>query len=312
MSTVLEAHTPAPARHVHGSDATPTDFNPTNFNRTNFNCTPRPHAVQAQLNYLQDAHTRPISYTFEPPAGQPWNTGVLAPREVTIEDARPDAANGRFQLDSSGFQHVWHRSALTDFSDEAAIRSIYYPESERLLQAQTGAEKVVIFDHTLRDSAHGSRANAALREPVQRVHNDQTFTSGPRRVSDHLPPEEAAIRLRHRFAIVNLWRPLEVVRQLPLALCDARTISPQDLVPSDLVYRDKVGETYGFVYNPRHQWFYFPALSPAEALLLKIYDSKDDGRARLTAHTAFEHPATTAETPPRRSIELRALLFWAD
>ncbi|MEM5316027.1 CmcJ/NvfI family oxidoreductase [Paraburkholderia sp. JHI869] len=270
----------------------------------------RTSAVEAELNYLARGITRPVSYTFEPPAGKPWNSGVLDPRRVTIRNARPLAEAGEISLDRNGFQLVSHRSAVSDFSDDSLIRLVYRPESEALLRDMTRAEKVVIFDHTIRDSANGSRANAALREPVRRVHNDQTFVSGPRRVRDHLDAEEAQQRLQHRFAIVNLWRPLGVVEQLPLALCDARSIAADDLVPSDLVYRDKTGETYSFLANPQHSWFYFPRLRPDEVLLLKIYDSREDGTARLTAHTAFEDPTSPTDAPARRSIELRALLFW--
>jgi len=269
-------------------------------------------AVEAELNYLRAGEGRPVSYTFEPPPGVAWTSGALEPRRVTIRDARPLAAAGELSLDKSGFERIAHASALTDFSDDAAIRSIYYSESEQVLLKATGAEKVVVFDHTLRDSLSGSRATASLREPVRRVHNDQTFVSGPRRVRDHLPADEAAQRIKHRFAIINLWRPLDVVEQLPLALCDARSIAASDLVPSDLVYRDKVGETFSFTHNPAHRWYYFPKLRPDEALLLKIYDSRDDGTARLTAHTAFEGPTTPEGAAPRRSIELRALVFWKE
>lgn len=270
------------------------------------------HAVQAELNYLRAGEGRPVSYTYEPPPGVPWTSGELEARRVTIHDARGLAAAGELSLDKSGFQHVRHASALTDFGNEDAIRSTYYSESEQLLLKATGAEKIVVFDHTIRDSKSGSRSTAYLREPVRRVHNDQTFVSGPRRVRDHLPADEAAQRLQRRFAIINLWRPLDVVEQLPLALCDARSIDPADVVPGDLVYRDKVGETFSFTYNPAHRWYYFPRLRPDEALLLKIYDSREDGTARLTAHTAFEDPATQPDAAPRRSIELRALVFWKD
>ena len=269
-------------------------------------------AVEAELNYLRAGEGRPVSYTFEPPPGVPWTSGVLEPRRVTIRDARPLAVAGELSLDKSGFERVAHASALTDFSDDAAIRSIYYSESAQVLLKATGAEKVVVFDHTLRDSLNGSRATSSLREPVRRVHNDQTFVSGPRRVRDHLSTDEAAQRLKHRFAIINLWRPLDVVEQLPLALCDARSIAGSDLVPSDLVYKDKVGETFSFAHNPAHRWYYFPKLRPDEALLLKIYDSRNDGTARLTAHTAFEDPTTPEDAAPRRSIELRALVFWKE
>jgi hypothetical protein len=100
------------------------------------------------------------------------------------------------------------------------------------------------------------------------------------------------------------------VENWPLALCDARSIRPGDLVASGLVYRDKVGETYSVVHNPEHRWFYYPRLTPAEVLLLEIYDSRTDGIARLTAHTAFDDPSSPPLALPRRSIELRTLVFW--
>jgi len=266
--------------------------------------------VEGEVNYLKAGQGRPVSYTFEPPPGVPWVTGELEPRRVNIRDGRPLVALRELSLDRSGFTQISHRSVVADYSHDGAIRDIYYREAEALLRDVTGAEKIVVFDHTLRDSAQGSRRTAELREPVRRVHNDQTFVSAPRRVRAHLPPDEAEERLKHRFAIINLWRPLATVERLPLALCDARSIAFEDMVPSDLVYPDKVGETYSFTWNPRHQWYWFPRLRPDEALLLKIYDSREDGTARFTAHTAFEDPTGAREAPPRRSIELRALVFW--
>lgn len=93
-------------------------------------------------------------------------------------------------------------------------------------------------------------------------------------------------------------------------MLDARSLAFDDLVASDLVYRDKVGETYSVKPNPEHRWYYYPHLLPEEALLLKIYDSREDAQTRLGAHTAFDDPCTPADAPPRQSIELRCLLFF--
>lgn len=272
--------------------------------------------VEASLNYLLATGQRPVSYAYEPPAGTPQYSGVNAPQRVVIRNARPLVESHRLGLDRSGFEVVAHTSAVTDFSDESLIRSVYYSEAQALIKRITGASSVLIFDHTLRDSSRGQRWNTLgersnLREPARRVHNDQTFKSGPRRVLDHLPPDEALIRLRSRFAIVNLWRPIgDPVEEAPLAMCDARSIEPEDLVPGDLVYHDKIGETYAVTYNPRHRWYYYPRLKPEEALLLKIYDSHTEGVARLTAHTSFEDPTSPPDAKPRRSIELRTLAFF--
>jgi hypothetical protein len=268
-----------------------------------------PGYIEAELNYLRPGGPRPVNYTYPAPPGVLQQSGELEPRKARIHDAR--RLERAASLDRHGFELRTHRSALREFSDEAKIRAVYYPEAEALLRAATGAEKVVIFDHTLRDSA-AARAEG-VREPVRRVHNDQTFVSGPRRVRDHLSAGEAEQRLRRRFAILNLWRPIGApVQRWPLALCDARSIHPQDLVPTDLVYPDKVGEVYSFTASDAHRWFYFPELAPDEVLLLKIYDSRTDGTARLTAHTAFEDPTSPADAPPRRSIELRTLVFFPD
>ena len=270
--------------------------------------TARPAALEADLNYLLFSGERPRNYAIPAPAGEPQRSGQTDTRRVRIRDAR--RAQERFTLDQNGFELRAHSSTLTDFSSEEAIRNIYYPEAIALIRAVTGASKVVVFDHTRR-FAQPDHQEIGVREPGNRVHNDQTFVSGPRRVRDHLPREEAEQRLQQRFAIINLWRPIAYpVYNWPLALCDARSIDASDLVPTDLVYADKVGETYSFVHNAKHRWFYFPELSPEEVLLLKIFDSKTDGTARLTAHTAFDDPSSPPGAPPRRSIELRTLVSW--
>jgi hypothetical protein len=267
-------------------------------------------SVETVLNYTVKTGIRPVAYAFDPPPGVPRYSGDVDARSVAVQNARLYDGLG---LDSSGFEQIAHRSAFVEWSeyqDPRLVEAVYYPEVVEAVRAHTGARKVVVFDHTLRDS--GARPGAAaLREPVRRVHDDQTFASAPRRLAKHLPPDEAASQLHRRFAIVNFWRPIGgPVQQAPLAMCDARSIEIGDLIPSDLVYRDWIGETYSFAYNPRHRWYWYPGQTPDEATLLKIYDSRTDGVARLTAHTSFDDPAGPASPAPRRSIEVRTLVLW--
>jgi hypothetical protein len=270
----------------------------------------QPTEVSAVLNYTRDDGVRPVNYTFDPPAGVPRSSGKVDARAVTIRNARSYRG---LTLDVSGFETIWHRSSLTDwasFQNSERVKAIDYPEVEAALKSHTGADKVVIFDHTLRDSTI-ELGGAALREPVRRVHDDQTFASAPRRVARHLAPDEAAWRLDRRYAIVNVWRPVGgPVLSTPLAMCDARSIESPDLIPSDLVYPDWVGETYAIAFNPRHRWYWYPRQTPSEATLLKVYDSAEDGTARMSAHTAFDDPTSASHAPPRRSIEIRSILFW--
>src|SRR5262249_49365375 len=115
-----------------------------------------------------------------------------------------------------------------------------------------------------------------------------------------------------RVQVINVWRPIRgPLLDTPLAVCDASSVKPEQLIPSDLVYKQRVGETYSVTFDPRHRWFYVPELGTDEALLLKRYDSQTDGRARFAPHTAFSDPTTPAGAPPRESIEIRALVFHA-
>jgi len=267
-----------------------------------------PH-VDVELNYLVKTDVKPVNYAFSVarPEGLPQRSGTLAKTRVRIHNARlaPEAPT----LDTHGFQLVWQQTEV-DFDDDGAIRSTYYEEVKALLKRVTGASDVVIFDHQQRLGRIG-HTEPGLREPAQRVHNDQTFVSGPRRVRDHLPAELAEARLQKRHGIINVWRPVGVpIATWPLALCDARSIREEDLIPTDLVYPDKVGETYAFAPNPEHRWLYYPTQQLHEVLLLKIFDSNTDGTARLTAHTSFEDPTSAPDAPPRRSIEVRTLVFW--
>ena len=267
--------------------------------------------VEASLNYLADITEKPVYYAYEPPANIPRQTGQFALQSVAVRNGRNLAHD--LSLDKQGFMLVQHETAVTDFYDREEVERVYYPEIERLLKDTTGAAKVVIFDHQVRNLPLAQRGEKNAREYGKVVHNDYTAKSGPRRVTDHLPSEEADERLKHRFAEINVWRPIRgPIESTPLAVCDAHSIEPEDFVASDLIYRDKVGETYRFKFNPKHRWYYFPRLQRNEAILLKCYDSKEDGRARFTAHTAFEDPSSAPDAAPRESIEVRALVFWPD
>jgi hypothetical protein len=264
--------------------------------------------VNASLNYLAEATPKPVSYMYEPPVGLPRQSGKYIKQTVAIRNGRE--VLDELSLDINGFVLTPHETAVKDFYDPDEVRGVYYPEVERLLKRMTGAERVLIFDHIVRNKVLAERGEKGVGEPAKMVHNDYTFKSAPRRVRDHLP-EEADRLLSNRFAEINVWRPIRgPVESSPLALCDARSLGVEDIVPMDLVYRERVGEIYGFMHNPKHRWYYFPRMQRNEAILLKCYDSKADGRARFTAHTSFEDPNSAPNAAPRESIEVRALVFW--
>ncbi len=267
------------------------------------------NSVQASLNYLVDTGEKPVTYTTKPGTTPEQRTGKYEQRTVTIQDGRP--LIDQFSLEREGFVFVNHETKVKDFYNEEEVRSVYYPEMEQLVKDLSGASRVLIFDHTLRAEDDEIREEKKVREPVRRVHNDYTEWSGPQRVRDLLPPEEAEELLKHRFAVIQTWRPIrKPVQTAPLAIADSMSLETKDMIPTERRYPDRVGETYHLTFNPSHRWYYFPEMQRNEALVFKCYDSERDGRSRFSAHSAFEDPNSPPDAPPRESIEIRTLAFF--
>ena len=267
-----------------------------------------PDTIEAVVNYYRDTGETPYTFSGGPGSTQVHSSKTNEPHSVVMHNGRPEAA--QFTLDGDGFRFIGHDTQVADFYDDDQIRRIYYPEIEALVKAESGCSRVVVFDHTLRTADDDDRESRKIREPVTRVHNDYTEWSGPQRVRDLLP-DEADDLLKRRFAIVQVWRPIRLpVESFPLGICDARSMAPRDFVISERRYPNRVGQTYAIAYNPDHRWYWFPRMRREEALVFKVYDSVKDGRARWTAHTAFDDPTAPANARPRESIEIRTLAFF--
>ena len=268
-----------------------------------------PETIEATLNYFVDTGLTPVSLVGAP-GGTDTRTGGGGsdPCRVVLRNGRLHADS--FALERNGFRFVHHDTKVADFYNEDEIRRVYYPEMEALIRAETGAKRVVVFDHTLRTPDQERREAAKIRQVVRRVHNDYTEWSAPRRVRDLLP-DEADELLQRRFAIVQVWRPIRhPVENWPLAIADAQSLSLGDMVVTERRYPNRIGQTSAITHNPAHRWYWFPRMRPDEALVFKVYDSLKDGRARFTAHTAFEDPTTPPDARPRESIEIRTLALF--
>jgi len=263
--------------------------------------------MQAEITYTRDTGEKLVNETFGPNNIRRRSSGMEERHRVDIADGR-EARD--LALDGNGFVLVEHRTAMHDFFDAAELKRVYYPEVQNLIGQVAGAQRVVVFDHTLRSGDEAKREAKLVREPVLSAHNDYTEWSGPQRVRD-LMGAEAERLLERRFAIIQVWRAIaDPIRSNPLAMADARSVDPQDLLVAERRYPNRVGQTYRLKYNPAHRWFYFPQMKRDEAIVFKVYDSAKDGRARFTPHTSFQDPATPPGAPPRQSIEARSLAFF--
>ncbi|KAH8822924.1 hypothetical protein DL96DRAFT_1619868 [Flagelloscypha sp. PMI_526] len=231
-----------------------------------------------------------------------------ATHNVSIEDWR---GNKDIALDTTGFQVVSDKPTQFIKNGEVDVDN-YYKESIELIKEATGASRVELFDHTIRRRRPNILEDTPdKRQPVYNAHVDQTPFSATQRVHRHLPVADVPSLLSKRFQIINLWRPISnPAWDRPLALCDFRSVNPdRDVVPVQLLYPDREGQTYSVRYNPNQRWGYFRGITPDEFVLIKCFDSKRDV-ALFTPHTAFIDPSTPKDAPLRESIELRALVFY--
>lgn len=264
--------------------------------------------VDGTLTFTVDTGEKPVSQTHGPGGLLRHREGTFEEHVVTIHDGR--AQNDSFSLDREGFRLVEQKTEMKDFFDIDELKRVFYPEIEELVKQETGAKRVLIFDHTLRSGDQGTRDEKKIREPVTVVHNDYTEWSGPQRVRDLLPEDEAEELLKGRVAVVQVWRAItKPIQRSPLAMCKANSIEFGDLIASERRHPDRIGEIYQLSHNPSQDWVYFPEMTRDEALVFKCYDSDSD-RARFTAHGSFEFADTAADAPPRESIEIRTIAFF--
>ena len=259
-------------------------------------------SVTAELKFYAPPAdgTKPFNYPgeIEPPEGLPKRNFGDADIPVTITDIR--GRESCFNLDDNGFCPLQSGpSAEVDFTSDESIKQKYYPELEKLLlQNVPGAERVFLFDYTVRPSA-------GFRPPVLRVHIDQTPAAAAGRVR-HFLPDEAETLLKNRIRIINVWRPLNgPVQCSPLAFADSKTVVDESLVAVEHRYPDRVGETIS-VTHADEQWYYWSGMVNDERLLLECFDSEKGGRV---PHSAFEDPRSPVGSRPRESVEVRALVF---
>jgi hypothetical protein len=266
-------------------------------------------AVVAPLTFITPQAEKPAFYSQAFTGGAPRFEFQVEEHRVSIADMRTQA--GRFELDREGFALRHAPTAVRDLYDDDTVESAYFAEVEALLKRELGASRVAIFDATRRsDGGEGAANKDGKRGAATRIHVDYTARSGPQRARDVLGQAEFD-RLMHdgaRIVQVNVWRPIKgPVARSPLALADAASIEPGDLVATDQIFPDRVGEIYHLAYNPSQRWYYAPAMTPEEVLLIKGWDSLEDGRAQYTPHSAFPLPDQEG-APARESIEVRTIV----
>ena len=231
------------------------------------------------------------------------STFQLIPKMVRIGNAR--AAGESLSFEANGFTLV-DAPFEVDFLNRAEVEGRYYPEAQRIVKQLTGASEVIAFLDMVRSEVRG--------EGLEVANNAHVDFDGPSVEAwvRTLRPDDADRLLGKRMININLWRPIRPVERMPLAVCDASSISRSDLIRTIIGQKEgnEAGPFAGFnlAYNPAQRWYYYPQMRPDEVLAFKIYDSEMH-RPHLAAHTAFEDPTSRPGAPHRMSHEVRTIAF---
>ena len=270
---------------------------------------PATDTIRASFNYVVPTGKPAIRYIDWPEMEKNAVPPQYEPREMAVRNGRP--LRHTFDLDTHGFVFVDHVTQMRDFSDEAERTRVYDREIQALVCKHSGASEVVVFDHTIRITDEGSHRVSGARPTVKGVHNDYTEKSAPIRLREIVGEAEAERRMKKRWAIIQVWRPIRgPVLIDPLGICDGRSIPQQGFIRVERRYKYRTGEVYHIAWNPKHEWFWFPEMNRNEALIFKVFDSNMTKPSRFTAHSAFDDPATPPNAPPRESIETRTFAFF--
>ena len=240
----------------------------------------------------------------------------LSAMPVTIEDMRDRA--GDFSLDREGFTVVSAPTSVTDFYDRAEVLRVYPGEAGELLRSLTGcAATAVLNTPVVRVSGRVGERPAGTTFTGDFVHADFSAAAAEYMLRRNLPPAEAEARLRNRYAVYNIWRAFSGPPQdVPLALCDTRTIAPADKQYCSITMRSATGELMSwenitYLHSERHRWCYCSDMRRDEAYVFRSFDS-DPARAEQVPHSAFVDAACPASAPPRASVEIRMFAFYQE
>lgn len=258
---------------------------------------------------------------------------VVASHDVTIHDARGrDGGLGAWDFDRNGFTAVAAPEPVADFTDRGLLAQDYVPRALDVVTQAIGATRAYSVGFQIRTEETGRGTSQASYARFAHSDYGPEYEPQLRRVLAHrfgVPDEEAETC---GLCLVGLWAPIDrPAYQDPLCLLDAESVDDDCLADQSirLIYsglslgsmnRDRPLEeripvpggdapSIAPIYSADHRWFYFPDMTPEEALVFKQYDWRTDVESHVCFHNSFRDRfhESWADCPGRRSVEVRIL-----
>lgn len=295
--------------------------------------------VSADMNYKAGSL---VANPFEGD-GVEVNTaaGKIAPAQHVVLNGRHDPelmASSGGSLEKRGFCLQHHTSAVKDFTDQDEIKEKYYPELLAEARRLTGADSAIVASVVQRRVAapgeDASSVRSGVRSGAFMVHGDfsDTFKDQIIEMVDSDAPciaGKGGLGLsveelrKGRLVVLNFWRALceEPLQRAPLAVCDASSMSVEDL---EVYAHNPQPPPQNYVLPlpnlltvaktaEHHRWFSFPGMVRDEWVVFKTYDSAGPQPSNgVGVHSAFHDPTTESGASARDSIEARVVCFVRD
>ncbi|RWA10870.1 hypothetical protein EKO27_g4235 [Xylaria grammica] len=226
----------------------------------------------------------------------------------------------KLSLEKHGFQIIEVSEAIGSLDVQGQERNEYIEKMADLLKERLHADLVLCYNYKFRSSdanPQDTRKSSSVGTegspdaPAEVAHIDHTPAGAQRRGRRHLTAAEGEKYLNDhwRMRIVNIWKPLETVNDYDLLYCDLSTVQSNDLVAVDRVSSEYVGEVYMLKPNDNYDWYWLDHQKPNEVSLFMSYDSALHSTAPYCPHASAKRLNETGPGVPRKSIELRMLVF---
>jgi hypothetical protein len=266
-------------------------------------------SIKADITFIKKQKTKPYYDSSAITGLVPKLYFKTEKKNVLISNARNLKSHN---FETTGFE-ICKFSSKYNLSNISNNLENYKNELNVFLKKKFGYLDSFIFDLTRRsNSSKGAKNQDGNRQPAERAHVDYTENSGKKRAEDILGKNyfKEITNSKKRIIQLNLWRPLcKTVLSSPLAFALPASILKKDLVATDQIFPDRIGEIYHLSYNKNQKWFWVPNMKETEILLLKGWDNFNNRKIlKFTPHTAFNLQNQNIKKNPRDSIEARVFL----
>ncbi|KFA73023.1 hypothetical protein S40288_03277 [Stachybotrys chartarum IBT 40288] len=265
------------------------------------------------------------------------STNVNEPKKVTITAHNMRTMETKPSLGAQGYELTDHPTALTPEEllagntpeGRKVIEDKYYAECKAVIQRLTGSSIVVPYIFRIRQngtnpSEFGTKSVAdagmtAKSLPIAHVDRDrETLSDGIREAFGEDAPE--LMRRHGRFAQINVWRGIDDrVQKWPLVFINHAQVQGWDyethmetVLPINdprVAIRGQKSQDCVLKDDPGYQYHYASDMTRDEVL---VFSSGDSDPTRVVPHGAFWDDSTSEDAPTRRSIEVRAWVFFED